>query len=318
MRLLAEIVKEPIFPKDEIEKLRKEELAKAEEMLQQPVSAGFLALLNRVKPWPKDDPRYVPSVAEQIERLKAIRPEQLVEYHDTLWGAEGATLVVIGDFDPAELKSIASAEFGAWKAKRPYQRLALPYRPAKPSDETLKTPDKSMAFVGTAIPVPMRDDDPEFAALSFADYVYGGGFKSRAWERLREKDGLSYGVLSFLDADSFDQNGYVLSAAFCAPQNAKKAMTGLLEELDKLRDKGIPDAELNEQKKTFQAKFDNDLSSDEVVGALLDESLYTSRTLAFHAELNKKIQALTPSQVIDAWKKWVKPSDLIKVQVGDL
>jgi zinc protease len=182
----------------------------------------------------------------------------------------------------------------------------------------MKMGDKSMAFVGTAVPVEMRDDDAEFPAMTLADFVYGGGFKSRAWQRLREKDGLSYGVFSFMEADAFDKSGYVLSAAFCAPQNAKKAMTDLVEELDKLNEKGIPDAELAEQKKTYQAKFDNDLSNDELVATLLDESLFTSRTLAFQAELNKKIAALTPAQVVGAFKKWVKPQNLIKVQVGDL
>jgi zinc protease len=318
VKLLSEIVREPSFPATEIEKLRKEELAKREEALQQPMMAGFVALMQKAMPWPKDDPRYVPSIAEQIERLKAVKPEQLAEYHRDFWGAEGATLVVVGDFDAAALKTVATAEFGGWKAKKPFQRVPRPYRAAQAGEETMKMGDKSMAFVGTAIPVEMRDDDAEFPAMTLADFVYGGGFKSRAWQRLREKDGLSYGVFSFMEADAFDKSGYVLSAAFCAPQNAKKAMTDLVEELDKLNEKGIPDAELAEQKKTYQAKFDNDLSNDELVATLLDESLFTSRTLAFQAELNKKIAALTPAQVVGAFKKWVKPQNLIKVQVGDL
>jgi zinc protease len=318
VKLLSEIVREPSFPAAEIEKLRKEELAKREETLQQPMMAGFLALFGKVLPWPKDDPRHVPSIAEQIERLKAVTPQQLADYHKDYWGAEGATLVVVGDFDVATLVALAQAEFGAWKAHKPFQRIPRPYRAAAAGEETMKLGDKSMAFVGTAVPVEMRDDDPEYAAMTMADFVYGGGFKSRAWQRLREKDGLSYGVFSFMEADPFDKGGYVLSAAFCAPQNAKKAMTDLVEELDKLIDKGIPDAELAEQKKTYQAKFDNDLSNDEVVSTLLDESLYASRTLAFHADLNKKIAALTPGEVVTAFNKWMKPQNLIKIQAGDL
>jgi len=60
-------------------------------------------------------------------------------------------------------------------------------------------------------------------------------------------------------------------------------MSALLEELTKLSDKGIGDAELKEHKKAYQAKFDNDLSSDETVSTLLDDSLDAGRTLAFAA-----------------------------------
>jgi zinc protease len=318
LELLGEIVKEPTFPKDEMEKLRKEQLAKLEEMLQQPMASGFLKLMQKMAPWPKDDVRYIPSLAEEIERLKATKPEQLAEFHQSFWGGDGSTLVVVGDFDAAELKKLAQAQFGSWKAKKPYQRIPRPYRAVTAGEETVKTPDKSMAFVGTAVPVEMRDDDAEFPALSFADYVYGGGVRSRAWDRLREKDGLSYSVFSFFDADSFDKGGFVLSAAFCAPQNAKKAMVGLVEELTRLGEKGISDAELKEHKKAYQAKVDNDLTNDESVAGLLDETLYTSRTLAFTADINKKIQALTPVQVVTALKKYLKPDALVKVNAGDL
>jgi len=109
-----------------------------------------------------------------------------------------------------------------------------------------------------------------------------------------------------------------VSAAFCAPQNAKKAMTGLIEELSKLIDKGLSDGELKEHKKAFQAKFDNDLTNDEIVAMLLDRSLVTGRTLAFQGEINKKVQSLSATQVVSALKKWVKPEALIKVRAGDL
>jgi zinc protease len=318
LRLLSEVVREPTFPKDEMEKLRKEELAKLEQMVQQPIAVGFLALEQKARPWPKDDPRYVPTMAERAEQLKAVKVEQIAAWHADFWGGEGTTLTLVGDFDGAEVKSLMQKELGAWKAKKPYQRLQMLYHAAAPSDETMKTPDKTMAFVGTAMPIEMRDDDPEFPALAFADYVYGGGARSRAWERLREKEGLSYGVFSFVDADPFVKGAYFFSGAMCAPQNAKKAMTGLVEELVKLIDKGIADGELKEHKKAFQARFDNDLTNDEVVAALLDRTLVTGRTLAYDADLNKKVQALPATEVVSTLKKYVKPEALIKVRAGDL
>ncbi len=318
LALLGEIVREPSFPKEEFEKLRKEKLAKLEEALHQPMAAGFLSLMAKSMPWPKDDVRYVASLPEHIERLKAVRPEQLADFHQKFWGADGATLTLVGDFDAAEVKKVVAAEFGGWKAQRPYKRIESAYHAAPASEETIKTPDKQMAFVGTAVPVDMRDDDPDYPALLLADFVYGGSLHSRIWDRLREKEGLSYGTFSFVDADPFDKSGFFLSGAICAPQNAQKAMVGLVEEIGKLVDKGIPDPELKENKKSYQAKFDNDLANDEMVSMMLDQALFTGRTLAFQSQLNQKIQALSALQVTSAMKKFVKPESLIKVKVGDL
>ena len=60
----------------------------------------------------------------------------------------------------------------------------------KPTEATIRTPDKQLAFVAAAQPVELRDDDPEFPALQLGSYVFGGSFKSRLWSRLREKDGV--------------------------------------------------------------------------------------------------------------------------------
>jgi zinc protease len=316
--LMSEIVKQPSFPADELEKLRKAELAELEQQLQQPMAAGFIALMQRSMPWPKDDVRYVPTLAEQIERLKAVTRDQLVSFHQNFWGGDGASLVLVGDFDPATVKQQLTTELGAWKAKKPWKRIAMPFRAAKPTDETIRTPDKSMAFVATAVPVEMRDDDPEYPAIEFADFVYGGGTRSRIWDRLREKEGLSYGTFSFFNANSFDKSAVFIAAAMCAPQNAAKAMVGLVEEVKKLADQGIAATELAEHKKAYQARFDSDLASDESVSMLLDRGLYTGRTLKFQKELNAKVQALSPAQVIGAIKKYVSPDSLVKIKAGDL
>jgi len=316
--LLGEIVREPSFPADELEKLRKEVLAELEQQLQQPMAAGFLTLIQKSRPWPKDDVRYQPSLAERIERIKAIKREQLTRFHQTFWGGDGTTLTMVGDFDAAQVKQQIEKELGAWRAKKPWKRIAMPFRSAKPTDETIRTPDKQMAFVGTAVPVEMRDDDPEFPAVELADFVYGGGARSRIWERLREKEGLSYGTFSFFNANPFDKSAVFLSAALCAPQNAAKAMMGLVEEVKKLAEQGIKSDELAEQKKAYQAKFDSDLASDENVSMLLDRSLYTGRTLKFDQELNAKVQSLSAAQVAGALKKYVNPESLVKIKVGDL
>jgi zinc protease len=318
LALVVEVLREPTFPKDQIEALKKERLAGLESMKQQPMAAGFNALLQKATPWPKDDPRYVPSVSERIERLQAVTADDVAKFYKEHWGAQGVELVVVGDFDAGEVKAQLDKALGDWKAPRPWVRVPRPFRATPAGDETIALSDKTMAFVGAAVGLPLGEDDADFPALLLGNYIYGGSAKSRLFERLRERDGLSYGTFAFANANPLDKSGLFLAAAFCAPENAKKAMTGLLDELGRVLDVDVPESELAASKKAYMAKFDNDLSSDEALLGMLQHAQHAERTLAFVRDQNAKINALTARDVNAALKKYVRPDALVKIKAGDL
>jgi zinc protease len=318
LALLGEMVHDPIFPKDEFEKLKKEKVARIEASLQQPQAIAFTTLMAKAQPYPKDDVRYRPSLAERLERLKAVKLEQLTAWHKTYWGAGDGELVMVGDFDAAEVKKLAGSEFGAWKAHKPYKRLSMPYRAPTVADELIQTPDKQMAMVGIGGSFQLRDDDADFPAMNMVDFLFGGSPSSRLFERLRQKEGLSYGAGSFLDADSFDKNSLFLAFAMCAPQNAVKAMTSMMDELNSLVTKGVAAKELTDGKQAYKAQFETTLANDDAVVSLLEESLTVGRKLDYYDKLMSSVQALTAPQIAAAVAKYVKTDALVKVKAGDI
>ena len=318
LALLAEMVKEPSFPKDEFEKLKREKEARIEESLQQPQAIAFTTLLAKVQPYPKDDVRYHHSLQETLDEVKAVKLEQLVAWQKSHWGAGDGELVVVGDFDPAEVKQVATKELGGWKAQKPYQRIAMPFHASKPTDDLIVTPDKQMAMIALGSGLPMRDDDADFPAMQMADFLFGGSGSSRLFERLRQKDGLSYGAGSFLAADPLDTSSMLLAYAICAPQNAVKAMTDMTEELNRLVQKGVDGKELADGKQKYQAQFDTTIANDDAVVGLLEESLNVGRKLDYYDALNAKVQALSPAQIAAAVAKYVKTDALVKVKAGDI
>ena len=86
----------------------------------------------------------------------------------------------------------------------------------------------------------MRDDEPDYPALVLLNHVLGGSASSRLLNRLRQKEGLSYGAFSDIDARPLDKSGIFFAGAICAPENADKAMRLMLEEIQKLQKEGIP------------------------------------------------------------------------------
>lgn len=188
----------------------------------------------------------------------------------------------------------------------------------KGSDDLIVTPDKKMAMVGCATNMEVRDDDPDFAALHFSNYVLGASAKSRLLDRLRQKEGLSYGASSNFSADSFEKNGRLTGMAICAPENAEKAHKSLLDEFEKLVKEGVPTEELADSKKSFALQVQNQLANDAAVAGMLNSGLYLGRTMEYYKSLYKQVEELTPAKVADALKKHVNPARFIKVKAGDL
>ena len=154
--------------------------------------------------------------------------------------------------------------------------------------------------------------------MEMADFLFGGSPSSRLFERLRQKDGVSYGAGSFLRSDSFDKNSMFLAFAICAPQNALKAMAAMSEELHGLIAKGVDAVELKEAKQAYKAQWETTLASDDAVASILEESLDVGRKLDYYDKLMAAVQGLTPTQVGATMAKYLKPDALVKVKAGDI
>ena len=316
--LVTEILREPAFNKNELESLRKEMLARLEEQLQDPRANGQVVLMQKLFPFAKDDVRYVPSVQESIERLRKLQSPELARMHKALWGMSAAQLAVVGDFDPAEIKTQIEKDFGTWKSPKTYRRIALAYRANAPADETINTPDKEMAFVITGSTLAVRDDDAAYPALTMLNYMLGGSPTSRLFDRLRQKEGLSYGAGSRIFAHPIDVSGHFLAWAICAPQNLDKSLAAMREEIGRLVKNGVSDKELEEAKKSYAKNWESRIADDDFVSGELAQGLFLGRTFAYWRELNDKIQKLTPADINAAAQKFIKPDGLVTVRAGDL
>ena len=317
--ILAEILKEPAFLAAEFETLRKETLAGLEQQLQDPQVQAMVRLQQKVQPYLPTDVRYTPSTAERIARIKALTVADVQRYWAATWGGTNGELVVVGDFEPATVKTQLETELGSWRSAMPYSHVRQTFQPNVPgTEELVKTPDKPMALVGAAHAVALRDDDPDYPTLVMMNFILGGSAKSRLLDRLRQKEGLSYGAFSQLMADSIDHLGWIGAGAICAKENADKALAALRQEIEKLRMEGVDAKELGESKKAYQSTFDNQLANDDYVASRLARLLYLGRTFDFHAKVNSAVAALLPNGVKLAAQKWIDPKRLILVRAGDL
>lgn len=315
--LAAEMLTSPSFPADELEVVRQQILTWLEEQRQDPMQRGFVELFTTAAPWPDKDPRAFKDIEQQIARWKTIKVADLKAYHRDFWGAGKGELVVIGDFDAEAVTSLVEQRFGGWKAKKAYQRLPDKVFNVAPTEKKIDIKDKEMAMLGVIHDVELIDTAPDAAAAELVSYIAGGALGSRLWNRLREKEGFSYGTGAWLQAGTWDAAGVFAAYAVLAPQNLEKARAALLEELTKLATEGVGADELAKMKKAWLEQSLNALADDGGLTGTLADLLYKGRTLAWVKERHAAIEALTPEQVSAAAKKYIRPDRLIIVEAAD-
>jgi len=250
MRLAAEILREPSFPAAEMEQLRQERLAGLEDSKNEPQQKAFTTLAKHLNPWPKSDPRYPSSPEEDIESTTAVSLAEAKQFWDDFYGAGAAEIAVVGDVDPAATRKLVEELFAGFKNRKGFTRLVDTYQDRPVLRQSVETPDKESAVFAAGLRIPMRDDSADYPAMVLGNFMTGGGFlNSRLAVRIRQKEGLSYGVRSSFNASAFDSDAQFGSFAIYAPQNSERLVAAYQEEIAKIVEKGFTDEEIAEAKK---------------------------------------------------------------------
>ena len=319
LKLLQQVLREPALPADEFDVMKRERLAGLEQMKSEPAMLAPRLLQRQLNPYAKEDIRYTPTVEESIERLKAATYEQVVQLYREYLGSQTGELSIVGDFDANACLPILKETLAGWKAVKPYTRIASPVSSQVAGAQTkLNTPDKANATFTCGLLFPLRDDDPDYPALIMGNYIFGGGtLSSRLGNRIRQKEGLSYGVTSALSVSSQDPRAGFTITAIVNPKNIGRLQQCALEELDRLLHDGVTSEELNQAREGYLQALKVGRASDAALAGTLGNLRHLGRTMTWESELEKKICGLTPEQVKSALNRHIDPRKLVLVAAGD-
>ena len=317
--LVAQQLRTPRFDAAEFDKLKQENLAQVEQQKTEPIVLAQLTLLRKLSPKPKGHPLYVPSMEEAIADITAATLDQVKAFHRDFYGASFGDVAVVGDFDPDQVTATVTRLFGDWKSPQPFARIVRTVPAIDSSSQVIETPDKANAAFFAGQPLALRDDDPDYAAMSLANFIIGGGaLNSRLVTRLRQKEGISYAAQSIIQAQSLDRASLFLSVAIYAPQNVDRVLNAVREEMDKVRNEGFTQQEIDAAKSGYlQLRSQGRANDNELVGILVSRR-FTGRTMtSYDQEFENRVQALTLEQVNAVVKKYLDPAKTISVRAGD-
>jgi zinc protease len=315
--LVGELLREPSFPPAVLEEQRSQALTGVEQQRKEPEAVVANAIDRHVNRYPRGDVRHAKSFDELVADIRAATAEQLRTFHRRFYGASHAEFGASGDLEVPAVKQALEAAFGDWKSSEPYARVADPLAPVAPARLMLPTPDKQNAHMAVFLPVPLMDSDPDYAPLTLANQLLGAGGSSRLWARIREKEGLSYGVYSQLAWNQDERNSPWQAQAIFAPQNRAKVEAAFKEEVARALKEGFNATELQEAQRGLLSSRRLSRAQDARLAAGLANNLRLDRSFAISQQVDDALAAATLDQVNAALRKYIQPEAFVYGFGGD-
>ncbi len=317
LNLISDILRKPAFDSKEFDLLIQESTTALESQRSEPNAMGSQAMSLALDVYKKGDVRAALSLDESLAELKAAKLDAIKQFHSTFYGANHSQFALVGDFDSDAVKTQLNQLFGNWTSQKNFTRLKAETKPPKAEVIQLEAPDKANAFFLAGLPLALQDTQPEFIPLMLANRVLGGGVKSRLLDRLRQKDGISYGAGSDLSASNFDPSGMWVLFAIYAPQNLAKLKASVQEELAKFVKEGMTAEELADAKKSLLEERKITRAQDGALAAGHVAHTFAKRTMAYTEKFDAQIQASTLAEVNAAIRKTLDPAKFLYVYAGD-
>ena len=319
IKLVGEVLREPRFDEDELEVIRSQVISSLQQEASNPQSLSPRAVRKKLAPYEKGDVRYVQSIDEEIAMYEKVTVEEIQQLHSNFLSSQAGEITGVGDFDAEEVKQLWKEQLQGWKTEQPYVRVGRdPHPEIAGSLENIETPDKANAMFYSSQQYALADTDPSYAPLVLGNFILGGGsLSSRLADRVRQQEGLSYGIRSGITPRAKDQRVDFYIYAITNPINKDRLIEVIREEVNKIREDGVTSEELEKAKTGYlQAarvrRTDDSALAGKLIGTILNE-----RTLQQVADHEEQIKAATVEDVNQAIRSYIDPGKLIMAAAGD-
>jgi zinc protease len=311
LRIVADVVRHPTFPQDEVERQRASRLA---QLVQQHENANAIAsAVTAAALYGASNP-YGYTELGTVASNRAMGSDDMRAFWSANFVPNNAALVVSGRISESELRPLVEQTFGDWARGTP---LAAP--PHEPQTTRAKVvlvdrpgaPQTQLRAVAMGAPRATAD----YEAMRVMNETLGGLFSSRINLNLREEHGYTYGANSQFVFRR--QPGYFVAASGVRTDVTAPALSELAKELTRMRESGVTADELTLSKDAIVRSLPADFeTSGRVTGTTSNLFLY-DLPLGYYTGAQARFSAVTPAQVAAAARKYLVPEKIFFVAVGD-
>jgi len=309
---LAEALRQPVFPSDQVERLRAQlltSLAIRAQDTAEVASLTFDELVYAGHPYSRPE-------EGNPDTVRSITREDLVTFHKVHYGPRGMVISIVGAIDPERAIDSVSRFLGDWENPAQPEPPALP--PLQALNEVVKRqvhiPGKSEADIVMGVAGPPRRS-PDFLAASLGNSILGQfGMFGRIGESVRERAGLAYHASSSLSGGIGP--GPWLVIAGVNPQNLEKAINLVRQEIARFVTDPVTGEELADSQANFVGRLPLSLESNGGVSAALLNLERYGLGLDYYRRYPDLIAAVTPAEILETARHYLHPDRLAIATAG--
>jgi len=311
LALFSDVIRNPIFPQEEVEKYKTRTLAQQQFQRSSP---QFLAQerFNRAI-YGTSHPASL--VVPPAESLKKLTSKDLADFHATHYRPNNAILAIVGDVTLKEIMPKIEKAFGDW-SKGDVPAPNIPATPAQ-SESKIYLIDRpgSVQTVLQLGTLGIERTSQDYFAVLMANRVLGGGPSGRLFLNLREDKGYTYGAYSSFGGSRF--RGTWVSSSEVRTDVTEGAMKEFMYELNRLRNDKVPAEELENAKRAITGSFALSLEQPQsLLQNVITQKLY-NLPADYWDTYPQKVAAITAEDIQRVAQKYLDMGHLQVVAVGD-
>lgn len=312
LRLFRHVVRSPAFPAREVERLKAERLADLLQMQADPRSLADEGFARAVY---HESSRFARLDGGTRQSVSALDDAEVRSFYDARYQPGAMTVIVTGDVDAADARSMLDETLGDWRGDSPPRSAAIDL-PATThrAVHVVHKPDAAQTELRIGhVGIPRAH--PDYFAVMVMNAVLGGLFSSRINLNLREAHGYTYGAFSGFEWRR--QSGPFVVSTAVKSEVTHLAAREILQEIDRIRSQEIARDELSLATSyldgVFPIRFE---TTDAIAGALASQALYELPPDYFDT-YRERVLAVTPQEILQAAQRYLHPEMLQIVAAGD-
>jgi len=310
--IMAEAVREPAFPEDEVRRALDQQLAT---IRQREMDPGALATDAARSAYFAADVPYARAVDGTVDSIESMSRDTLRGYVEANYRPENGGLVVVGDVDLDEVADMVATHFGEWTGA-PAQVADFDVRPSETRPRVILVDrpgavqsEVRIGHVGAARSI------PDYYPLSIANMVLGVMFTSRLNLNLREKHGFTYGVRSRFTFRS-RPGSFQISAAVGNDVTAA-AVREAMSELTQMAEGGPTEEEVSAARDYAAGVFGLQLETSGQIATRVSQLLIYGLPDDHYDRYRDDVRAVTADAAADAAARYMRPAEAQIIVVGD-
>lgn len=311
LQTLADVLQNATFPQNELALSRQRALTELQIELDDPNRLGRRVFQQAV--YPQNHPFH--SFPTE-KTLKSITRAEIARFYQEHYRPDTTVLSLVGDFQPAQVRSLLEQNFGSWLARGRAPNLRFPQVSLSPGIKRLapELPGKSQAVTYLGYQGLERTDPRYYSALVLNQVLGGDTLASRLGTEIRDRQGLTYGIYSYFAAGQ--HAGPFVIQMQTAPEDVQPAIASTLRLLEQFRQQGITEAELNNAQRSLTDSYPVELANPEaLVTTILNNEVFGLGREELR-QFPEKIEAVTLTQVQQAIQQLIHPDNLVVVTAG--